>query len=106
MKSLDVFFNCREQVIEEWVNAIFNTYPLQSTGFLRTVKDPFTNPVADMVTISGIEGNGRAVLYDMRGSIVASFAVNGTETRLDLGRLTAGIYMLRVDDSVVKIIKE
>ena len=48
MKSLDVFFNCREQVLEEWVNAIFNTYPLQSTGFLRTVKDPFTNPVADM----------------------------------------------------------
>ena len=48
MKSVDVFFNCREQVLEEWVNAIFNTYPLQSTGFLRTVKDPFTNPVADM----------------------------------------------------------
>ena len=81
----------------------------QTQGIVNTENvsiNVYPNPVADMVTISGIEGNGRAVLYDMRGSIVASFAVNGTETRLDLGRLTAGIYMLRVDDSVVKIIKE
>ena len=81
----------------------------QTQGIVNTENvsiNVYPNPVADMVTISGIEGNGRAVLYDMRGSIVASFAVNGTETRLDLGRLTAGIYMLRVDDNVVKIIKE
>lgn len=48
MKSRDIFFNCREVVLEEWINAIFSTYPLQTTGFLRTKKDPFTNPVADM----------------------------------------------------------
>ena len=48
MKPLDTFFNNRDVVIDEWVNAIFATYPLQTTGFLRTVKDPFTNPVADM----------------------------------------------------------
>ena len=66
----------------------------------------YPNPAADRVMVSGIEGDGTAVLYDMRGSVVATFAVNGNETRLDLSGLTSGVYMLRVADSVVKIVKE
>ena len=63
----------------------------------------YPNPVANVVTVSGINGNG--MIYDMRGSVVSTFTVNG-ETRLDLSRLSNGIYMLRVADSVVKIVKE
>lgn len=48
MKTLEYFFSCRETVLEEWITAIFSTYSLQTVGFLRTKKDPFTNPVADM----------------------------------------------------------
>lgn len=48
MQPQEYFFNARDVVLEEWINAIFDTYPLQTTGFLRTQKDPFTNPVADM----------------------------------------------------------
>ncbi len=48
MQSTEFFFGVRDMVLEEWVNAIFNTYPFQTTGFLRTSKDPFANPVADM----------------------------------------------------------
>lgn len=48
MQSTEFFFSVRDTILEEWVNAIFATYPLQTTGFLRSVKDPFTNPVADM----------------------------------------------------------
>ena len=63
------------------------------------------NPAADMVTLTGINASTTAMLYDMRGSIVATFVVNG-ETRLNLSNLAAGVYMLRVDNSVVKIVKE
>lgn len=59
--------------------------------------------MANVVTVSGINGNG--MIYDMRGSVVSTFTVNG-ETRLDLSRLSNGIYMLRVADSIVKIVKE
>lgn len=48
MKTLEYFFTSREAVLEEWITAIFSTYSLQTVGFLRTKKDPFTNPVADM----------------------------------------------------------
>ena len=63
----------------------------------------YPNPVVNMVTVSGINGNG--MIYDMRGSVVSTFTVNG-ETRLDLSRLSNGVYMLRVADSIVKIVKE
>ncbi len=48
MQTTEYFFSVRDIVLEKWVNAIFATYPLQTTGFLRTGKDPFANPVADM----------------------------------------------------------
>lgn len=48
MQSTEFFFGVRDVVLEEWVNAIFDTYPFQTTGFLRTQSDPFVNPVADM----------------------------------------------------------
>lgn len=62
----------------------------------------YPNPASDMVMVNGIEGNG--ILYDMRGSIVSSFTLNGLETRLDLSAIPNGVYMLRVADSVAKII--
>ena len=65
----------------------------------------YPNPAADMVTLTGINASTTAMLYDMRGSVVATFVVNG-ETRLDLSRLTAGVYMLRGDNSGVKIVQE
>lgn len=65
----------------------------------------YPNPTTNMVTVSGIEGSSTAMLFDMRGSVVSTFTVNG-ETRLDLSRLSNGIYMLRVADSIVKIVKE
>ena len=65
----------------------------------------YPNPAADMVTLTGINASTTAMLYDMRGSVVATFVVKG-ETRLNLSNLAAGVYMLRVADSVVKIVKE
>ena len=65
----------------------------------------YPNPTTNMVTVSGIEGSSTAMLFDMRGSLVATFAINGV-TRLDLSRISNGVYMLHVADSVVKIIKE
>ena len=69
-------------------------------GFSMSV---WPNPAAAMVTVSGFCGNHQAVLYDMRGSVVATYNVNG-ETRLDLSSVANGVYMLRVADKAAKIV--
>lgn len=38
----------KKKAADLWVEAVFATYPLETTGFLRTKNDPFTNPVAHM----------------------------------------------------------
>lgn len=48
----------RETLIKQWTEAIFSTYPLDTTGFLRNSRDPFTNPVGSK-TLRAVE-----VMYD------------------------------------------
>lgn len=44
-----LFLEKRESIAKAWFEAIVATMPLQSSGFLRTLADPFVNPVADML---------------------------------------------------------
>ncbi len=40
----------KEEVINKWVESVYTTYPLDTTGFLRTKKDNFCNPVGEITT--------------------------------------------------------
>ncbi len=35
----------RDQAIQKWTDAVFALYPFETTGFIRTKKDRFANPV-------------------------------------------------------------
>ncbi|MBQ4566695.1 MAG: RsbRD N-terminal domain-containing protein [Desulfovibrio sp.] len=48
MLSLEIFRAHKKEVVAAWVEAVFATYPFETTGFLRTKQDPFGNPVAHM----------------------------------------------------------
>lgn len=48
MDALEILRDHKKEVVTKWVEAAFATYPLETTGFLRTKNDPFTNPVAHM----------------------------------------------------------
>lgn len=48
MDALEIPRKHKKTVADRWVEAVFATYPLETTGFLRTKNDPFTNPVAHM----------------------------------------------------------
>lgn len=48
MESREILRKNKKEVVSNWVEAVFATYPLETTGFLRTKHDPFANPVAHM----------------------------------------------------------
>lgn len=58
MDSREILARHRQEIVSGWVEGVFATYPLETTGFLRTKHDPFTNPVAHMTREAGF------VLYD------------------------------------------
>ena len=58
----------REQAIEKWVNEVYALYPFETTGFIRTQKDRFANPVG----------------YATRAAAVAVFdAIIGQDVNMD-----------------------
>jgi hypothetical protein len=63
----------------------------------------FPNPTVSEMTLRGINENSVAVLYDMRGSVVATYTV-GNNSRIDVSTVANGIYMLRVGNMSVKVI--
>lgn len=48
MDALEILRSHKAKAVEQWTEAVFGTFPLQTAGFLRTRNDPFTNPVAHM----------------------------------------------------------
>lgn len=48
MNAREILGKYKTEIISQWAEAVFSTYPLETIGFLRTRTDPFTNPVAHM----------------------------------------------------------
>ncbi len=40
----------KEEITQKWVESVYASYPLDTTGFLRTKKDDFCNPVGEITT--------------------------------------------------------
>ncbi len=58
MDAMDILRDKGKEIVNRWIEAVFATYPLETTGFLRTKHDPFANPVAHMTREAG------KILYD------------------------------------------
>lgn len=65
----------------------------------------YPNPTTDRVTISGHKGSV-AELCDIQGRHIASINIPDTPTTLDLSYITPGIYLLRIDGRVLKVVKQ
>lgn len=66
----------------------------------------FPNPVINTISVAGINPNSMVTVYDLNGkALLTSHAVNN---RLDINvsNLSAGTYMLQVNKSVLKFIKQ
>ena len=48
MNALECFRGHKDEILRLWTDAVYATYPLETTGFLRTLNDPFGNPAGDM----------------------------------------------------------
>lgn len=76
MKAKEILGKQRKELVSQWTEAVFSTYPFETTGFLRTKTDPFTNPVAHMTR------QAANVLFDA----IAGEEVDAEETKKSLER--------------------
>jgi hypothetical protein len=58
----------------------------------------FPNPANDLITISGMAGNGEITITGMDGMLMLRQTVNGQSQTLDISRLAGGIYILQYEN--------
>ncbi len=63
VKLQDLLNRSRSGIVEKWFELILDTYPKDTSKFLRMAKDPFANPVRSTI-LQGIEGILEEILED------------------------------------------
>jgi len=64
----------------------------------------YPNPSAGSIVVKSTGSDNAAILYDMRGSVVATYAIENAETRIDLGNIPNGIYLIRLGTHSTKLV--
>ena len=64
----------------------------------------YPNPATDFITISGATG-AKAEICDVMGRRVMAFTVESSNFTVNVASLPAGVYLLRVDGTVCRIVK-
>ncbi len=49
MRLSDLLKKKKAGIVKEWFNIVINTYPLDTSRFLKKQKDPFANPVGNTI---------------------------------------------------------
>ena len=66
----------------------------------------YPNPATDHITISGLKGNETLRFYDISGALLFSKdAIRETE-KISIAHLPAGVYLVKIGSSVIKVTKK
>ncbi|GHT42758.1 hypothetical protein AGMMS49965_14980 [Bacteroidia bacterium] len=65
----------------------------------------YPNPVRDVVTISGLQGNETIRFYDASGRAVLEHKADASEANITVSQLPKGIYIVRIGTKALKLMK-
>jgi len=71
----------------------------------KSVMVIYPNPSSGTINIE-VSQNGKAELYDVRGKRVAAIDLNAGHNTMDLSNMPKGIYIIRHQGNVTKIVKK
>lgn len=64
----------------------------------------YPNPATEFVMVSGLNAGEVVTVFDVNGRVVAEKEAEGTEVRISLGGVVPGVYMVRTENAVQKVI--
>ena len=96
-------------VIELWNNFCLTDYTPEGNMGVENINAPakisvYPNPFTDYLVVNTTT-KGKAAIYNMSGQMVLSVNVQSGSNRIETSALPKGVYILRVGDKSVKIVK-
>ena len=64
------------------------------------------NPVRDILTVSGLQSGDRLQLISMQGTILLQKTVDNDNYVIDMSNYSTGIYLIKVNNEMTKVIKK
>jgi len=72
MRLNDLLKQKKAAIVKQWFDMVVNTYPLDTSRFLRDQKDPFANPVGNTIS-QGLEPLFDELINQMDQNTITSF---------------------------------
>jgi len=66
----------------------------------------FPNPVTDMLSVKGVKKDAIIYLYNMNGALLQTVTSQENATNINVSSLQQGIYLLRINNMIIKFIKK
>lgn len=89
-------WNTMKEIIEETLTSFGST----SAGEVRV----FPNPAKGEITLMGSKAMNSIALFDLSGRIIKR--LEPTVDKIDISQLSNGVYLLKIDNEAIKIVKE
>lgn len=97
------YFEARNGLIEHSNFIVLNTELSIGEEDKETIS-VFPNPTSGQINIVNLKENDRISIIDINGRLMLSTVSNGNEIQLNINNLSNGIYLLKVNDSIHKIV--
>jgi hypothetical protein len=81
-----------------WGHAVFSKFPVGIKPVKEVRPTIFPNPVADVLSISGIQPGTTATILDLSGKVLLSASTSAGNTQVPVSHLAAGTYLLKIVD--------
>lgn len=66
----------------------------------------FPNPTSDYLNINGITEDANVKIFNITGQLVMKDSIKSTNSRINVSKLSSGIYFLNINNNAIKFIKE
>ncbi|SMC83877.1 T9SS type A sorting domain-containing protein [Moheibacter sediminis] len=102
--------NPQTQELELLIGEMFHTYRF-TAGEMNTVENSlsqieiYPNPAFDYIHLKNVKPNSMYKIYNLSGKIVSEGNLN-VSNKITINRVPSGVYILKLDDAVLKFIKK
>ena len=95
--------NTTDYVFALTVSATLSTNPIENDSNSIVL---YPNPTRQMVYIEGIKSPTQAALYNLLGQHLADYSFSKQKETLDVSGFANGVYILKIGDTALRIVKE
>lgn len=99
MQLEELLASKKKEIAEDWFNRLVDTYPIDTSPFFKSQKDPFANPVGSTAR-SGIKNIIDELFGDMDNAIITTaltpiIRIRAVQTMFTASQATGFIFLLK-----------